>query len=155
MKNMTLAIATASLLVAGSLATATAGNRHGVDRISDDTGVPVATLQQQRTDTGLGYGELETANLLANASGQSFDTIMTKRRAGEGWGKIAHDYGLNLGKVVSSAHRSSQAATHTRSAHATTGKQTGKTTTSGRSGKGSQSNVAPGFGQNHGHGHGP
>jgi hypothetical protein len=151
MKNLTLAIPTASMLAAASLATATAGSRHGLDRISDQTGVPVATLQQQRTDTGLGYGELETANLLANASGQSFDTIMTKRRAGEGWGKIAHDSGLNLGKVVSSAHRSSQATAHTGSAHATTGKQVGKTR-NGRSGKNAQFDVAPGLSQSHGQG---
>ena len=64
------------------------------------------TLQTQKTATGLGNGELETANLLAKASGQSFDSIVAKFRAGEGWGKIAHDMGLNLGKIVSDAHRS-------------------------------------------------
>jgi hypothetical protein len=69
------------------------------------------TLQAQKLATGLGYGDLETANLLAKASGQSFDSIVAKFKAGEGWGKIAHDLGLNLGKVVSDAHRSSK-ATH-------------------------------------------
>ena len=54
----------------------------------------------------LGYGELETANLLAKASSQSFDSIVAKFKGGEGWGKIAHDMGLNLGKIVSDAHRS-------------------------------------------------
>jgi hypothetical protein len=49
---------------------------------------------------------LETANLLAKASGQSFDSIVAKFKSGEGWGKIAHDLGLNLGKIVSDAHRS-------------------------------------------------
>ncbi len=78
-------------------------------RISSETSVPVTTLQAQKSATGLGYGGLETANLLAKASGQSFDSIVAKFKAGEGWGKIAHDMGLNLGKIVSDAHRSSSA----------------------------------------------
>jgi hypothetical protein len=66
----------------------------------------VNTLQAQKSATRLGFGELETANLLAKASGQSFDSIVAKFKEGEGWGKIAHDLGLNLGKIVSDAHRS-------------------------------------------------
>ncbi len=89
-------------------------------RISNETGVPVAMLQAERTSTGLGWGGLEKAHLLANASGQSFDTIVGKFQAGEGWGKIAHDYGLNLGKGVSTARRSSHATSHAPNAHAKT-----------------------------------
>jgi hypothetical protein len=84
---------------------ATGGTRV-LTRISNEAGVSVDTLQAQRTATGLGYGDLETANLLAKASGRSFDSIVAKFKAGEGWGKIAHDMGLNLGKIVSDAHRS-------------------------------------------------
>jgi hypothetical protein len=153
MKMLTITVATSLLFaIAGSRAVAETENRHGLDRISQETGVPVATLKEQRTATGLGYGELETANLLANASGQSFDTILAKRRSGEGWGKIAHDYGLNLGRIVSSAHRSSQATVHAHDTHATNAKQIGKTR-SGRSGKGPQFDAGPGFGHGHGHGH--
>src|SRR5437588_11377410 len=89
-------------------------------RISNETGVPVATLQAERTSTGLGWGGLEKAHLLANASAQSFDTVVGKFQGGEGWGKIAHDYGLNLGKVVSGARRSSHATSHGRNANAKT-----------------------------------
>jgi hypothetical protein len=89
----------------------TTGGTHVLTRISSETGVPMNTLQAQKSATGLGYGDLETANLLAKASGQSFDSIVAKFKAGEGWGKIAHDLGLNLGKIVSDAHRSSR-ATH-------------------------------------------
>jgi len=92
----------------------------GLTRISNETGVPVATLQAERTSTGLGWGGLEKAHLLANASGQSFDTIVGKFQGGEGWGKIAHDYGLNLGKVVSGARRSSHATSHGTNAHVKT-----------------------------------
>ena len=93
-------------------------------RISNETGVPVATLQAERTSTGLGWGGLEKAHLLANASGQSFDTIVGKFQGGEGWGKIAHDNGLNLGKVVSGARRSSHAAMHAQNTQTVHGKST-------------------------------
>ena len=81
-------------------------------RISDETGVSVSDLQAERASTGLGWGELETVHLLANESGQSFDDLVALHQAGEGWGKIAHDNGLNLGRIVSNAHRSSQATLH-------------------------------------------
>ena len=87
----------------------TTDGTHVLTRISGETGVPVSTLQAQKSGTGLGYGDLETANLLAKASGQTFDSIVAKFKAGEGWGKIAHDMGLKLGKIVSDAHRSSSA----------------------------------------------
>jgi hypothetical protein len=85
----------------------TTGGTHVLTGISSETGVPVGTLRAQKSATGLGYGDLETANLLAKASSQSFDPIVAKFKAGEGWGKIAHDLGLNLGKIVSAAHRPS------------------------------------------------
>ena len=141
---------------------ATSGQTKVLTRISGETGVPVDTLQTQKETTGLGYGELENANLLANASGQSFDTIVSKRQAGEGWGQIAHDYGLNLGKVVSAAHRSDQATMHSQSSvHGESGMTHGKSSahvnagaeasvkSNGKSGRGAAQAKA------HGHGHGP
>src|SRR5437667_8535714 len=112
MKTLSLIIA-AFFLVFGVVVS----NGAVVTRISDETGVPVDTLQAERASTGLGYGELENAHLLANASGQSFDDIVAMHQAGEGWGKIAHDNGLNLGRIVSNAHRSDQAALHAQSVH--------------------------------------
>lgn len=100
MKTLTF-ISVVLLLLFGTVTSRAANLR----RISAETGVPVATLQAERALTGLGWGGLEKAHLLANASGQSFDTIVSKFRSGEGWGQIAHDYGLNLGKVVSNARR--------------------------------------------------
>ena len=97
---------------AGSEAVSEIGTTSGpnvLSRISRETRVPVDTLQAQKSATGLGYGDLEIANLLAKAAGQTFDTIVGKFKAGAGWGKIAHDMGLNLGKVVSVARRSSKA----------------------------------------------
>jgi hypothetical protein len=68
MKTLSVIIA-AFILVFGTVASRAAN----VDRISVATGVPVATLQAERASTGLGWGSLEKAHLLANASGQSFD----------------------------------------------------------------------------------
>src|SRR5437868_4359232 len=134
-------------------------------RISNETGVPVATLQAERASTGLGWGGLEKAHLLANASGQSFDSIVALHQSGEGWGKIAHDNGLNLGHIVSNAHRSSQATTHAQNTKTAHGKSAtsahgksatnigrghaGKMTTTRRAGHGS-SFKSSGFGGSHG-----
>src|SRR6266566_5295887 len=107
MKTLSLIIA-AFLLLLGTVVSRAAN----LTRISNETGVPVATLQAERASTGLGWGGLEKAHLLANASGQSFDTVVGKFQGHEGWGQIAHDYGLNLGHVVSNARRSGNAAMH-------------------------------------------
>ena len=128
MKGLSVIIA-AFILVFGTVASRGAN----LDRISEQTGIPVATLQAERASTGLGWGELENAHLLANASGQSFDSLVALHQAGEGWGKIAHDNGLNLGRIVSAAHRSSQATAHAQNLSTVHGKSTatmhGKSTT--------------------------
>src|SRR6266496_6231440 len=119
MKGLIVFIA-AFILVFGTV-TSRAAN---LERISAQTGIPVATLQAERTSTGLGWGELENAHLLANASGQSFNDIVAMHQAGEGWGKIAHDNGLNLGRIVSNAHRSSQGTAHAQNLSTAHGKST-------------------------------
>ena len=106
-------ITAAFVLVFGSIASRGAN----LDRISAETGVPIATLQAERTSTGLGWGGLEKAHLLANSSGRSFDDIVALHKSGEGWGKIAHDNGLNLGKVVSNARHSGKPTSHTQKIH--------------------------------------
>ena len=83
------------------------GDAAVLNRTSRETGVPIDTLLTEKSSTELGYGELEIANLLAKASGQRFDGIVAKFKAGKDWGKIAHDMGLNLEKIVSDAHQPS------------------------------------------------
>jgi len=117
----TLSFITAVLLLLFGAVTSRAAN---LEKISAETGVPAATLQAERTSTGLGWGELENAHLLANASGQSFNDIVAMHQAGEGWGKIAHDNGLNLGRIVSDAHRSSQGTAHAQNLSTAHGKST-------------------------------
>lgn len=108
----------------------TASQAANVDRISAATGVPVATLQAERASTGLGWGSLEKAHLLANASGQSFDKVVAAHQSGQGWGKIARNNGLNLGKIVSNAHRSSNSTMHAKNTRTTHG-QSGTHVTKG------------------------
>ncbi|PYJ46984.1 MAG: hypothetical protein DME85_07850 [Verrucomicrobia bacterium] len=122
MKTLSL-ITAAFFLVFGTVAS----NGAAVTRISNETGVPVATLQSERASTGLGWGELENAHLLANglaANGSSltFNDLVAMHQAGEGWGKIARDNGLNFGRLVSDAHRSSQAALHAQNTQTVHGK---------------------------------
>ena len=160
MKGLTVIIA-GSILVFGTVASRAAN----LDRISAETGVPIATLQAERASTGLGWGGLEKAHLLANASGQSFDSIVALHQSGEGWGKIAHDNGLNLGHIVSNAHRSSKATTHAQNTKTAHGKSAtsahgksatnigrghaGRMTTTRRAGHGSSFKLS-GFGGSHG-----
>jgi len=110
-------IVIAAYLAAGGVAaaqTSSAGRDQVLTRISTQTGVPVDTLRRQAAETGLSFGDLEKANLLADASGHSFRQVVSRFKAGEGWGEIAHDAGLNLGELVSDAHRSENATQHGR-----------------------------------------
>jgi hypothetical protein len=93
-----------------------------VDQISAATGVPVETLQAERASTGLGWGGIEKAHLLANATGQSFDNVVALHQSGQGWGKIANNNGLKLGTLVSNANRSSRAASHAKNTQTVHGK---------------------------------
>ena len=146
MKGLGIIIA-GFILVFGTVAS------HGanVDRISAETGIPVATLQAERASTGLGWGGLEKAHLLANATGQSFDSIVAQHQAGQGWGKIAHDNGLKLGRLVSDAHRSSKAASHAKNTQTVHGKSS---TTHGKSAKNMGSGHSPKMTSTRGAGHG-
>lgn len=110
----TLGVITAAFIL---LLGAVASRGANLDRISAETGVPVATLQAERASTGLGWGGLEKAHLLANATGRSFGDIVALHKSGQGWGKIAHDNGLNLGKVVSNARHSGKAMSSKQKLH--------------------------------------
>jgi hypothetical protein len=139
MKNLSIILA-AFVLIYGAIASPAAS----VDRISAATGIPVATLQAERASTGLGWGSLEKAHLLANATGQSFDNVVALHQSGQGWGKIAHDNGLNLGKLVSNANRSSHATMNAKNTRTMRGKS-GSHVANGHSAK----NTTRGFSGSH------
>ena len=141
MKHLTIIIA-AFVLVFGAVASRAAN----VDRISTATGVPVATLQAERASTGLGWGSLEKAHLLANATGQSFDNVVALHQSGQGWGKIARNNGVNLGRLVSNANRSSKATMHAKN----TGTMHGKSGTRVARGHSTKMSATRGLSGSHG-----
>jgi hypothetical protein len=73
--------------------------------ISRETGMPVAVIEEQRTRTRLGYGGLLIANALAIETGRSFEEIVALKQSGMGWGRIAKEYGVKLGPIVSRMNR--------------------------------------------------
>ena len=73
--------------------------------ISTQTGIPVVTLEEQHTRTGLGYGGLLIANSLAAETGRTFDEIVALKQSGQGWGRIAKDHNVKLGPIVSRTKR--------------------------------------------------
>lgn len=86
------------------------GERAVADRLSRDLSIPATTLEAQRQQTKLGWGELLIANRLAKATGMTFDQAVSEFRSGKGWGQIAGEHGVNLGKLVSEVRESRQAA---------------------------------------------
>jgi hypothetical protein len=81
------------------------GTLHVYDTISRETNVPVTVLEQERTRYGLGYGGLLIGNSIAAETGRPFEEIVALRQSGRGWGDIARQYNVNVGHVVSRAHR--------------------------------------------------
>jgi hypothetical protein len=65
--------------------------------ISASTHVPVATLEKQKTKTGMTYGDLFIAHSIAKAAGKSFDEIAAQKSKGGDWDKIAADNNVDLG----------------------------------------------------------
>ena len=93
MKGLTVIIA-AFILVFGSVASRAAN----LDRISSATGVPVATLQTERASTGLGWGSLEKAHLLANATGQVLTILLRCTKAAKAGVKLRTTTGSSSGR---------------------------------------------------------
>lgn len=96
--------------VINSMAATAEGQNRVLQAISAQTGVPVATLIQQRKATGFGFGELTIANSLAQATGKTFDALAAEFKSGKGWGEIAKENNVKLGDVVSKVHESGKAA---------------------------------------------
>ena len=64
--------------------------------ISASTHVPVATLEKEKTKSGLTYGDLYVAHAIASASGKSFDQIAGLKKKGQTWDKIADANNVSL-----------------------------------------------------------
>ena len=74
---------------------------YGNPVVSREFEVPVEVLVEQRSRTSLGYGGLMIANALARETGRSFDEIVAMKQSGMGWGRIAQENRVDLGRIVS------------------------------------------------------
>ncbi len=68
-----------------------------VQSISKSTGVPAATLEKQKTSTGMTYGDLFAAHSIAKASGKTFEEIAGLKKKGQTWDQIAEANGVDIG----------------------------------------------------------
>ena len=98
---------------AGKAAATPAGERRVTDAIAKDYKVDPSVVTDLR-NRKMGYGEIAIALALSQelmkqnktmSQSQALDTILAKRTAGEGWGKIAHDLHLKLGHVRSKVEK--------------------------------------------------
>jgi hypothetical protein len=68
-----------------------------VKSISKSTGVPAATLESQKTSTGLTYGDIFAAHSIAKASGKNFAELVALKKKGQTWDQIAEANGVDIG----------------------------------------------------------
>ena len=91
------------------------GQRRITEAIAGDFKVDSTVVTDLR-NRKMGYGEITIALALSQelmkqdktgtlTQQQALDTVLAKRAAGEGWGKIAHDLNLKLGHVRSKVEK--------------------------------------------------
>ncbi len=85
----------AGLLACGATPASAADDQKLVQAVSRDTGVPVQTLQQRKTDTGLSWDDVRTAHLLAEAMHRDFAEVAAKLKSGTPWHEIARERGVS------------------------------------------------------------
>jgi hypothetical protein len=96
------------------------GQRRLDERLAKQFNVNESVVTQLRTERHLSYGQATIALALSQQlmkrdnmnQQQALDTILAERQAGKGWGVIAHDHNLKLGRVISDVKKADTAATH-------------------------------------------
>jgi PIN domain nuclease of toxin-antitoxin system len=61
-----------------------------------NTNVAASTLEQEKSRTGLSFGDVYVAHSLAMASQKSFDKIVALKARGQSWAKIAQTHKVSL-----------------------------------------------------------
>jgi PIN domain nuclease of toxin-antitoxin system len=61
-----------------------------------NTDVAASTLEQEKSRTGLSYGDVYVAHSLAMASHKSFNQIVALKASGQSWAKIAQMHKVSL-----------------------------------------------------------
>jgi hypothetical protein len=85
------------------------GERVVAGHISRKLGVSVETLRAQRTQNGLGWGELLIAYLLSTTTQLTVDQLVLEFRSGKGWTQIAHHHYGGLNKLIAEVQQSQRA----------------------------------------------
>jgi hypothetical protein len=67
--------------------------------VSQQTNVPEKTLQSQMSTTHLGYGELLTANSLAQGGGKNLNSILAMKQ-GKGWAQLSKEVKIDPNSIV-------------------------------------------------------
>ncbi len=89
---------------------AAANEETGMAELSQQTGVPVATLKDEQTRTGLNSSDLLTAHTLATKTGKSFDDLATEHASGASWNKIAKENHVNLNQALAQVNRNDESS---------------------------------------------
>jgi hypothetical protein len=89
--------------------------RRLLDRLAAEFGVSAAEMQRQKTELDVSWGDLVIAHTLAASSDpkRTIQQLLVLRGAGQGWGTIAQDMGLNLGQAVSAVRQETMVANGT------------------------------------------
>ena len=61
-----------------------------------NTDVAASTLEQEKSRTGLSYGDIYVAHSLAMASRKSFNQIVALKASGQNWARIAQMHKVSL-----------------------------------------------------------
>jgi hypothetical protein len=69
---------------------------------------PMRKVIEQQAETGLSYGELLIANVLAAKSRESFDQVVARRTRTRTWGELAGQLHVDPGLLVTRANIASQ-----------------------------------------------
>ena len=86
------------------------GPERVVQSISKSTGVPAATLEKQKTSTGMSYGDIFAAHSIAKASGKNFAEIAALKKKGQTWDQIAEANGVDIGGKKTATAKNQPAA---------------------------------------------
>ena len=76
-----------------------AGKKLALNAVSQETHVPEKTLQTHMTATHLNYGELLTAESLAQGSGKSVNAVVAMKQ-GKGWADLSREVKIDPNSIV-------------------------------------------------------
>jgi len=123
------------------------GHEAVLESLSKQLNVPVATLQAEQKSTNFGFGQLFIANSLAAASNKTFEQVSQEFKSGKGWGEIAKENNVKLGRVVSDLKRANKQVQKDRTEQMQQRAERGNSSAAGNSGAASNSGGAADRGQ--------